>query len=350
MKSKLFKTLCAAALALGLFTFSQAQTQAQTKLRMGTLAPRDTTFHKTIMDMGEAWKKASGGKVTLTVYTDGQMGSEADMVRRMRVGQLQAAMLTVGGLQAIEPEVGALQNMPLVFRDFDELDYISSKLEPELEKKFAEKGFVVLFWADAGWVRFFSKKPLLMPEDTKNLKRFVTAGDTATLDIVKSFGIKGIPLSVTDILTGLQTGLIDAVPTIPLYALTGQFDGTASHMTDINYAPLVGATVVTKKAWDAFTPEQQAQFREAADVAGDKIRARSRVEADESVQAMVKRGLTVHELSPAQKDAWSSFMEKNVYPVIRGKIVPAAKFDEVMKLLAEYRAKEKEAPKDVAKQ
>ena len=262
MKSKLLRALCAGALALGLFTFSQ-NAEAQTRLRMGTLAPRDTTFHKTIMDMGEAWKKASDGKVLLTVYTDGQMGSEADMVRRMRVGQLQAAMLTVGGLQAIEPSVSALQNMPLVFRDFDELDYITARLEPELEKKFEEKGFVVLFWADAGWVRFFSKKPLLLPEDTKNLKLFVTAGDTATLDIVKSFGIKGIPLSMTDILTGLQTGLIDAVPTIPLYALTGQFDGTASHMTDINYAPLVGATVVTKKAWNALTPEQQRQFREA---------------------------------------------------------------------------------------
>jgi TRAP-type C4-dicarboxylate transport system substrate-binding protein len=300
------------------------------------------------MDMGEAWKKASDGKVLLTVYTDGQMGSEADMVRRMRVGQLQAAMLTVGGLQAIEPSVSALQNMPLVFRDFDELDYITARLEPELEKKFEEKGFVVLFWADAGWVRFFSKKPLLLPEDTKNLKLFVTAGDTATLDIVKSFGIKGIPLSMTDILTGLQTGLIDAVPTIPLYALTGQFDGTASHMTDINYAPLVGATVVTKKAWNALTPEQQRQFREAANVAGEKIRARSRLEAEEAVQAMVKRGLSVHQLNPTQKDSWQSFMEENVYPAIRGKIVPADKFDEVMKLLAEYRTQEKAAPEEPA--
>ena len=347
MKSKLLRALCAGALALGLFTFSQ-NAEAQTRLRMGTLAPRDTTFHKTIMDMGEAWKKASDGKVLLTVYTDGQMGSEADMVRRMRVGQLQAAMLTVGGLQAIEPSVSALQNMPLVFRDFDELDYITARLEPELEKKFEEKGFVVLFWADAGWVRFFSKKPLLLPEDTKNLKLFVTAGDTATLDIVKSFGIKGIPLSMTDILTGLQTGLIDAVPTIPLYALTGQFDGTASHMTDINYAPLVGATVVTKKAWNALTPEQQRQFREAANVAGEKIRARSRLEAEEAVQAMVKRGLSVHHLNPTQKDSWQSFMEENVYPAIRGKIVPADKFDEVMKLLAEYRTQEKAAPEEPA--
>lgn len=317
---------------------SSITTYAQTKLRLATLAPRGTTFHKTVMEMGDAWKKASDGKVTFTFYTDGQMGSEADMVRRMRAGQIQAAMLTVGGLQSIEESVTALQNMPLVFHDYDELDYISSKLEPELEKKFEEKGFVVLFWADAGWVRFFSKKPILVPNDAKDMKLFVTAGETATLDIVKSFGIKGVPLAMTDILTGLQTGLIDAVPTIPLYALTGQFDGTAKHMTDINYAPLVGATVISKKVWDKFTPEQKAEFKKAADIAGEKIRAKSRSEADESVEAMVKRGLIVHQLTPEQHGEWEKFMSDNVYPVIRGKIVPAKKFDEVMQLLKDYRA------------
>ena len=296
---------------------------AQTKLRLATLAPRGTTFHKTVMEMGDAWKKSSNGKVTFTFYTDGQMGSEADMVRRMRAGQIQAAMLTVGGLQSIEESVTALQNMPLVFRDYDELE---------------DKGFIVLFWADAGWVRFFSKKPILVPNDAKDMKLFVTAGETATLDIVKSFGIKGVPLAMTDILTGLQTGLIDAVPTIPLYALTGQFDGTAKHMTDINYAPLVGATVISKKVWDKFTPEQKVEFKKAADIAGEKIRAKSRSEADESVEAMVKRGLIVHQLTPEQHGEWEKFMTDNVYPVIRGKIVPEKKFDEVMQLLKDYRA------------
>lgn len=340
MKLSFVKTLCIAAAAVVLFTSSA---MAQTKIRLATVAPRDTTFHKTILDMGNQWKKDSNGAVILTVYPDGQMGSETDMVRRMRVGQLQAAMLTVGGLEAIEPAVSALQYMPLVFRDFDELDYVCSKIEPALEKKFEEKGFIVLFWADAGWVRFFSKKPLLTPNDVKDIKLFVTAGDTATLDIIKSFGIKGVPLALTDILTGLQTGLIEAVPTIPLYALTGQFDGIANHMTDINYAPLVGATIITKKAWNKFTPEQQKAFREAATAAGNKIRSKSRIEADESVEAMVKRGLKVHTLTEEQKAAWETFMKENVYPAIRGKIVPEDKFDDVMNLLKTYRTEKSAA-------
>lgn len=320
-----------------LITAIDVSAQTQVKIRLATLAPRNTTFHKEIANMGEKWKKISNNKVSFTFYTDGQMGSESDMVRRMRANQIQAAMLTVGGLQSIVEDVGALQNMPLVFRDFEELDYISSKIEPELEKKFEEKGYVVLFWADAGWVRFFSKKPILSPIDTKDLKLFVTAGDTATLDIVKSFGIKGIPLSLTDILTGLQTGLIDAVPTIPLYALTGQFDGTAKHMTDLNYAPLVGATIIKKSVWDKFTPEQQIEFKKAAIEAGNIIREKSREEADEAVTAMVKRGLQVHKLTSEQYKKWESFMSENVYPVIRGKIVPASKFDQVIELLEEYR-------------
>lgn len=323
---------------LGLMCIS---TSAQTKIRIGTLAPRNTTFHKAIADMGDAWKEASGNKVTFNIYTDGQMGGEKDMVRRMRAGQLQGAMLTVSGLQAIEDSVAVLQNMPLIFKSYEELDYITQKLAPELEKKFEEKGFIVLFWADAGWVRFFSKNPLLLPQDTKNLKLFVTAGDTETLDIVKSFGIKGIPLAPMDILTGLKTGLIDSVPTIPLYALTGQFDSVAPNMTEINYAPLVGGTVILKKVWDKFTQEEQKAFREAANLAGKKIRERSRVEADEAVEAMQKRGLVVHKLTDEQEAEWEKFMSENVYSAIRGKIVPADKFDEVRELLRVYREENK---------
>ena len=285
-----------------LITTIDVSAQTQVKIRLATLAPRNTTFHKEIANMGEKWKKISNNKVSFTFYTDGQMGSESDMVRRMRANQIQAAMLTVGGLQSIVEDVGALQNMPLVFRDFK-----------------------------------VSKKPILSPSDTKDLKLFVTAGDTATLDIVKSFGIKGIPLSLTDILTGLQTGLIDAVPTIPLYALTGQFDGTTKHMTDLNYAPLVGATIIKKSVWNKFTPEQQIEFKKAAIEAGNIIREKSREEADEAVTAMEKRGLQVHKLTPEQYKKWESFMSENVYPVIRGKIVPASKFDQVIELLEEYR-------------
>jgi TRAP-type transport system periplasmic protein len=270
------------------------------------------------------------------------MGGEADMVRRMRVGQLQAAMLSVSGLLQIEEGVTGLQAMPMMFRDLDEFDYVQERLRPMLEQRMLDKGFVVLFWGDAGWVRFFSRSPGSRPDDFKRMKMFVWSGDSRTVQVMRSIGINAVPLEQTDALTGLQTGLIDAIPTPPFYALAGQYFNTASHMLELNWVPLVGATVISKRTWDTVPANQRAALLKAAEEAGDQIKRRSRTESDESVEAMQRRGLTVHKVSPELEAEWRSFAE-SVYPEIRGRVVPADIFDRVQELLREYRAKGSEA-------
>jgi TRAP-type C4-dicarboxylate transport system substrate-binding protein len=307
------------------------------RIKLATLAPRDSSFHKSLLAMGDKWKQASGGAVTLTVYPDGTQGGEADMVRRMRVGQLQAAMLTVPGLTQIEDSVAALQLMPMMFRSFEEFDFVLARLRPGLEKKFLDKGFVVLFWGDAGWVRFFSKQPGLVPDDYRKMKVFVWSGDTRSAEIYKGLGFNAVPLEQTDILAGLQTGLVDSVTSIPFYALSSQFFGPAPHMLEVNWVPLVGATVITKKAWDGTPAAARTAMLKAAAEAGNAIKQRSRVESDESVEAMKKRGLKLHAPTPEALIAWQKLGEET-YPRIRGKIVPAEMFDEVQRLVKEYRA------------
>ena len=309
--------------------------QAQTKIKLGTLAPKDSSPHQSLKAMAEKWR---GAGVQLIMFTDGTQGGEADMVRRMRIGQLQAAMLTVAGLAEIDDSVACLQMMPLVFHSLDELDYVTEKMRPLLEKRLSERGFVVLFWADAGWVKFFSRRPAVFPDDLRHQKLFVSSSVSKALNIMKAAGYQPIPLEATDILPGLKTGLIDAVPVPPFFALAGQIYAPAPHMLNMNWVPLVGAAVVTKKTWDKIPPESQKAMLEAAQKAGDEIRAQGRKEMTESVEAMKKRGLVVHELTPAAEAAWHKVVE-GAYPKIRGAVVPAELFDEVLKLLAEYRAK-----------
>src|SRR5665213_884539 len=146
------------------------------KVRLGTLAPKGSSYVKHLQMMGEEWSKAPGGGAKLTVFADSTMGGEPDMVRRMRLGQLQAAMLTSTGLGEIEPAVTGLQSMPLVYRTLEEVDYVGEKLYPMLEKRIEQKGFKVLAWSDTGWVRFFSKRPVVTPDDLKQMKLFVSAG------------------------------------------------------------------------------------------------------------------------------------------------------------------------------
>src|SRR5215469_17003186 len=163
--------ITAALLAIG-FASSAA---AQTRIRLGTLVPSGTSYYHSLESMGARWKQESNGAVSLTIYGGGTMGSEDEIVRRMRVGQLQAAVLTAAGLSEIDPSVSALQKMPLMYRSLEEAAYVREKLSGDLEHRLADKGFVVLFWGDAGWVRIFSKDPAILPEDFKKMRIFVTA-------------------------------------------------------------------------------------------------------------------------------------------------------------------------------
>ena len=314
-----------------------AQAQEAAKIRLGTLAPRGTSWHKSLLEMGEKWRAAQGPGSAFIVYTDGSQGGEADMVRRMRVGQLNAALLSVVGLSEIDDSASALQKMPMVFRSWEELDFLREKLRPRLEQRFFDKGFVVLFWGDAGWVRFFSKEPALHPADYRRMKVFTWAGDNPQVDLMKALGYQPVVLEISDILPGLQTGMINVVPSTPFYALVGQFYGHAPYMLDMNWVPIVGAVVITRKAWEGMTPAAQNALREAADITGTQLRAISRRENEEAVEAMKKRGLKVQPITPEIEAEWRAIAER-AYPSIRGKMVPADLFDEVQQLLREYRA------------
>ena len=259
------------------------------------------------------------------------------MVRRMRIGQLNAALLTVVGLCEIDDSVSALQKMPMVFRSWDELDHVREKLRPDLERRFLAKGFVVLGWGDAGWVRFFSKQPALRAADYRPMKVFAWAGDAAQADIMKSLGYQPVVLEVADILPALQTRMIDMVPSTPFWALTLQIYPHASHMLELDWAPLVGAIVVTRRLWEDMSPAGREALRAAAEAAGVRMRALSRREQQESVDAMRKRGLVVQPVTPQVEAEWRAMAEA-LYPQIRGRMVPQALFDEVQRLLREYRA------------
>jgi TRAP-type C4-dicarboxylate transport system substrate-binding protein len=325
------------ALALLLLIPSHRALAAPVKVRLGTLAPKGSSYTKHLQALGEAWRQAPGGGALLTIYPDGTMGSEADMVRRMRLGQLQAAMLTASGLSEIEPGVAGLQAMPKVFRTLAEVDFIEEKMEPVLEKRLEAKGFIVLFWSDTGFVRFFSKQPLVAPEDLKKTKLFVAANRPDELEIYRSVGCHPVPLEVADILPSLQTGLIDCVCLPPAIALAIQLDGIAPHMLDMNWVPLVGAAVITKKTWEALPPETQAVVRKTSRETGKLIKADGRRENVESIEAMRKRGLKVQPLTAEGAAQWDQTVTE-AYPRIRGAAVPADIFDEVISQLKTFRA------------
>jgi TRAP-type C4-dicarboxylate transport system substrate-binding protein len=310
--------------------------QGAVRLRLGTLVPQGSSYHRILQDMGQKWRTATNGQVQLTVYA-GTMGSELELVRRMRAGQLQAGVVSTTGLANIDRGVAALQSIPMMYRTLDELDYVKAKLTPTLEQRFASKGFKVLFWTDGGWVRFFTREKIDRPDQLKKLKTFVTAGETQQFDLLKSAGYSPVALEWADALTSLQTKMLDAVPIAPYLGLTMQVYTVAGYMLDLNWAPVVGALAINQKTWDALSPTQRTALSSIAAATGKQFQTQARKEADEAIAAMQKRGLTVVPITGAALAEWRTASEQ-LYPKIRGTLVPADMFDQAAHLVTEYRS------------
>ena len=307
----------------------------QVVIKMGTLAPEGSPWHQVLQKIGERWRTISGGKVKLNIYAGGVLGDEPDLVKKMRINQIQAVALSGAGMADIEQGISCLQ-IPMMFQSYAELDSVRDRIAPRLEKMIEAKGFLVLNWGDAGWVHFFMKKPAVKLEEMRQMKLFTWAGDDVILELWKANGFRPVPLAATDILTGLQTGLIEIVPTTPLYALLNQCFGIAKYMNNVKWSPLVGATVVSKAAWESIPAAQRPEMLKAARESGEALREGIRKMGDDAVAAMQKRGLKVVEADAATVADWNR-MAEGVWPRLRGKTMPADLFDEVRKLRDDLR-------------
>lgn len=314
---------------------SQLPVFAQT-IKLGTVAPDGSPWHRIARDMGDAWSKATTGKIQVRVYPGGVAGDDPDMIRKMRVGQLHAAMLTSVGLAQVVPDVQSLQT-PLLLTNDQELDYVKERITPKLELLFEAQGFTVLNWGEAGWVYFFTQKPVIRPEDLKSQKLFVWSGDdTAFRDAWKEAGYSPVPIPVTEILTGLQSGLVNAFVAPPIAALSFQWFALAKNMTDLKWVSLVGATVISSKVWREIPQETQRTLLGSAREISLRYKPEVRRLNETSIGIMKKHGLAVHAVPPDQLARWEATARAS-YPRLIGKVVSAQMANEVERLRNEYR-------------
>ncbi len=319
--------------------FPRLSTQDQT-VKLGTLAPEGSPWHGIIRDMAEDWKKAADGKIQFRIYPGGVAGDEPVMIQKMKVGQLHAAALTGVGLAEIAPEIMALQ-MPMMLQSYEELDYVVEKTAPRFEKILKDKGYTVLNWGDAGWVTFFADRPVIRPDDLKKVKLFIWATSTTEAALWKDEGVQPVPLAATEIHPSLKSGLINAFSTTPLAALSFQWFGSAKNMTDLKWAPLVGATVITNKKWDSIPEAQKPALVKAAKESGERLRRETRKLGADAVGVMQKHGLQVHPVPADALAEWEKWA-RGAWPRLMGKDIPQELVAEIEKLRDEARAKKKQ--------
>jgi TRAP-type transport system periplasmic protein len=323
------------AMALANAALFVASASAQINVKMATLLPEGSSWHLILKETAEKWKKISNGRVSIIIYPGGVAGDDPDVVRKMKLGTLHAGMLSAVGVAQINRSVYAL-GIPMMYASYDEVYSVLEKMRPMLDADIEKQGFVVLNWADAGWVHFFTQKPVAQPDDLKKLSLFAWANDIDSIEVWKAFGFKVRPLPSTEIATALQTGLVSAVGVSPQVAVISQYFNYAKNMTDMNWNLLLGATIIRKSVWDRIPADLHAPLFEAFQEAERKLRDDIRKGGERDVAAMKSRGLNVVPVDANAHELWVNMVE-SAYPMIRGRIVPPDAFDEALKYRDEYR-------------
>jgi len=323
------------ALAALVLIFCAGLLPAQVVLKLASLAPADSPWDKALQKMALEWQALSQGKVTVKVYSGGIAGDEPDMIRKMRINQIQMAAMTGSGLGKIHPDFLVYQ-LPFMAKTDTELEYLFAKLRPRLEKLMEEKGFTFLAFTHSGWLRFFAKTKAVTPGDVAKLKFFVMEGSPEIDQAWKELGFHIVPLPANDAFAGLQSGMVELFTASPLTAAAMQWFALAPNMADFHWTPLSGGLVVSNQAWKRIPEELRLELKKSAEAALYGLIAEvDKVEA-QAMQIMLKNGLVVHKASPADLEQWEKLVEKAMKILIDNPISRDI-YEEALGYLEEYR-------------
>ena len=306
-------------------------------VKMATLAPEGTEWHGLLVELGQQWKEVTNGEVRLRIYPGGVVGDERDMIRKMRIGQIHGAAISNEGMTEINPYFTTFY-MPMMYQSYNEVDFVRERLSDELLNITEDNGFKILTMVDVGWAYWFSTEPIYTPDDLKNNKIFIWAGDYKSVQLYEKHGYQPVPLAMTDVLSGLQTGLITSLGFNPLYALAQQLFGIADNMLEMKWGNLTAAIIIDLKTWNKIKPEYQQSMLTVAKKIGNGFQEKNRYESDKSVEVMKKYGLKVNKPSPEQVQIWNELIN-SMSADIRGSLIEENAYDRLMEIKKEMESR-----------
>ncbi len=314
-----------------------AQRRRANRIKLGTVAPKNSVYHEVLLRMRQSWRAISNGAVDLLIYPGGVAGDEITMLRKIRAGQMQGALISGSGMSFLDDGISALQ-VPLMYDSLEEFDFVLSKMAPALERRLHGKGYTVVGWGDAGWARFFAVEPFQTPSDLRRMKLYTSKGSDEMLHLFSEFDLRAVPLDLTELQANLETGLVDVFAVPPLVAAGYQWFASAPNMLDLRFLPIIGAVLIDNESWEAIPEAQRDLMREAAGEATDQIQIAVRDQEATAIQEMRKYGLNVIELDEATLAEWRREVGE-AYPRLRGRYAPAEVMDEAMAWRDSFRAR-----------
>jgi TRAP-type C4-dicarboxylate transport system substrate-binding protein len=308
-------------------------------VRLASLVPENTAWGASLNKLAKEWKDATNGDVDVIIYHGGIISSnEVEVLQKLRQNQVQAAVLTSAGLSAISDNIWTL-SCPFLIQNNDELDYVLNDIKPSIEASIEAKNYKVVEWSKAGWIKFFGRDPIPVPEDLKKQK-LVSDNTTPVINSVfKKLGYNVVMTNYNDTLSTLSSRKADAVYQLPIFVAAMQVFGIAKNMCSVNVAPVMGGIVVNETTWKKIPDKYKPKL---LDICANLEKENNSSIADmekSAIDIMLKNGLVINQVSPAEESLWVKETLGAMPDLIAGNIIDKDLYQRIEVLLKKKRGK-----------
>lgn len=304
------RQLCVVLLAAGAFLLPGAvsaprvEAEGATVIRFASLAPPGSAFMRVMKAWNRSLKKATQNRVGLRFYSGGSQGDERDFIRKVRAGQVDAAGVTTTGLGMVVRPVLVLTT-PGLITEYDQLERARSELGPRFNQMFQDAGFVNMAWGEAGKNRIFSVEEFARPEDLKALRPWAWKDDPIFAELVRIVGANPVRMGVPEVYGGLQTRMIDVVPTSSIAAVAMQWYTRLNYVAKDNFAIIVGGSLIKREKFNELSKQDQKALLDTSERAARALDTLSRRDDDKAYRSMIERGMIEVDIA-AHKAEWDA--------------------------------------------
>ena len=324
--------------SIGIFLAMLAFSASARTLKIATIVPDGSSWLSEMRKAGEEIKEKTQGRVKLKFYPGGVMGGDKTVLRKVRAGQLHGGAFTSGALAAVYPDI-ELYSLPLLFRDYDEVDFVRSRLDEQLMQGLARNGFEALAITDGGFAYVLSQKPIRKVEDMKGTRVWLVEDDKMTDVALRIAGVAPVPLPIADVYTALQTGLVDTVAAPPIGAIAFQWHTRVNYLTDVPIMYLAGIFAVDQKAFSRISKKDRKVVREAVSAAAKRLDKANRADEINAREALGNQGIEfVSALSRDEVQRWRSISSQAISEMRGSGRYSDEMISEILTLLEEHRS------------
>jgi TRAP-type C4-dicarboxylate transport system substrate-binding protein len=320
----------------GLFLPTAGYAAKRYLIKFATVAPEGSTWMLHMRRVDKELRQKTGERLGFRLYPGGIAGDELDVLRKIRIGQIHGAAFSGVGLAQIMPKARVL-DLPFLFRNDREVDLTHAALRNTFSEDFRNQGFEHLGWAEVGHVHLFSQAPIRKVKDVAGLKIWTWSGDPISKETFSVMGTNPIPLSITDVTTALNTGMIDTVYAPPLGALALQWYLKSRYMMSLPLAHATGAVLISCRFFDKIPRDLSEILKHDFEIAMAELTSDLRSETVEAVRAIRESGVDVLPIPPPSELAAFYEVHDQVAQRLTGRLYPRELLNRVYAILEQAR-------------